>query len=144
MAQEKQETAQENTAHHVELASSSNFAGISCINTNTITHWIIDSDASDHICNCLDHFLTYKDVSSSNHFFTIPNGTKIKVEKMGTVRLHDSLSLEDVFYVPCFKFNLLSVQKLCHTNNVFIHFTNDLCFLQGPSMRRPMLLGKRH
>lgn len=127
----KQRDTQDSTLHYAELASSSTFAGISCINGGNMTQWIIDSGASDHICNCLTDFLDYADVSLSNHFITIPNGAKIKVEKMGTIKLLDQLYLKNVFYVPSFKFNLISVQKMCYDHNASIQFTNDMCFLQG-------------
>lgn len=76
MAQQKQESTQEPTLHHAELASSSTFAGISCMGSTKMAQWIIDSGASDHICNCLDNVLDYKDISFINDFITIPNGVK--------------------------------------------------------------------
>ena len=60
------------------------------------------------------------------------------------MNLLDNLHLKDVFYVPSFKLSLISVQKLCYKIGTYVHFTNDLCLLQGPSMRRSMLLGRRH
>ena len=103
--------------------------------------WIIDSVATDHMCNSIHSFLHLKDLSGHNHY-TIPNGTIVRVTMAGDVKLHDDIILKNVLYVPQFRFNLISVQRLCHDNNVSLLFTHNMCMIQAPSMTRPMSLGK--
>ena len=65
------------------------------------------------MCNTLVLFLNINDISYNKHYINIPNGPKVRVTKMGRIKLHDILILEDVLYVPQFRFNLISVHKLC-------------------------------
>ena len=46
--------------------------------------------------------------------------------------------------VPNFKFNLLSVKRLCEQLHSTVQFTENLCILQAPSLRRPVAIGKDH
>ena len=61
---------------------------------------------------------------------------------MGRFKLHDAIILEDVLYVPQFRFILISVYKLCLTDSIKVFFTNQTCFTQGHLMCKPILLGK--
>ncbi|KAK9664005.1 hypothetical protein RND81_14G013000 [Saponaria officinalis] len=58
-----------------------------------------------------------------------------------TVPLTPQITLHNVLFVPSFKFNLLSMAKLCRQLNSIILFTPDLCCLQGSSMKMPVVLG---
>ena len=40
-----------------------------------------------------------KDVTSQNLVITIPNGVKVKVDKIGNIRLNKDFTLKNVFYV---------------------------------------------
>lgn len=104
---------------------------------------MIHSEATDHLCNLLDNFLSHKDVYSLNHYISIPNGVRVKVNKIGTIKLLNNLFLENIIFVPNFKFNSVSVQKLCMNKNYFVSFTNDVSWFQAPLMKGPILLGQR-
>lgn len=41
-----------------------------------------------------------------------------------------------------FKFNLKSVHKLCQDASCAVHSSHDVCYIQGPSMTKPLALGK--
>lgn len=58
------------------------------------------------------------------------------VTHIGTVQINEDVVLHDVFYVPDFKFNLVSIPKICKDSNCTVVFTNNGCFLQSPSMNQ--------
>ena len=52
----------------------------------------------------------------------IPYGSKLRITKIGDIRLNDNLILKNVMYVPKIPFNLISVHKLCTDNNISSFF----------------------
>ena len=118
-------------------------AGKSCFLSVTNSTWIIDSGATNHMCCDLSLFKSYTTVSDNiDNTITIPNGNLIKIAHKGTVILSPELTLSNVLHVPAFNFNLISVTKLCSDMHCSLTFLNNCCSVQGPSLRRPILLGK--
>lgn len=58
-------------------------------------------------------FLDYVDVSKLNMRINHLNGSSAQINKTGNLQFSNSLTLFDVFVVPDFIINLLSVHKLC-------------------------------
>ncbi|KAL2926590.1 Retrovirus-related Pol polyprotein from transposon RE1 [Bienertia sinuspersici] len=112
---------------------------VSCLNTD----WLLDSGASDHICSDLSCFTTYQFPSGSDNTITIPNGTQVQIKHIGSVQISKHIQLHDVLHVPDFKFNLISVHKLCRDMNSELRFTHDNCFIQS-QIGPPILLGRLH
>uniref|UniRef100_A0A803PEA8 Retrovirus-related Pol polyprotein from transposon TNT 1-94-like beta-barrel domain-containing protein n=1 Tax=Cannabis sativa TaxID=3483 RepID=A0A803PEA8_CANSA len=82
-------------------AFASNISG----NASNSRFWVIDSGATHHICCNLSLF------TSLHHnaialFVSLPNGTRIHVQKSGTINISATLTLHNVLYVPSFQFNL--------------------------------------
>lgn len=76
-------------------------------------------------------------------FVTLPDSHKVIVTHSGSVSLLSDLILHNVLFIPSFKFNLISVHKLCSQLQKFFLFTPNNCFkLHGPSLKSPMVLGK--
>lgn len=50
-----------------------------------------------------------------NSMVTLPNRASIDVKLCGDVSINDNLILQDVFFVPEFKFNLFSVSSFIAT-----------------------------
>ncbi|KNA02797.1 hypothetical protein SOVF_215280, partial [Spinacia oleracea] len=118
------------------------FAGKHCLLSQFCGGWIIDSGASDHICCDSRLFSGYDVVNGLDNTITIPDGSKIKITHMGTVKVNEHITLKNVLFVPGFQFNLISVTKLCSDMNCSVVFTSDTCVLQGPSLTAPIALGK--
>ena len=74
----------------------------------------------------------------------LPNGTQVKVTHKGKLRIAKDLVLNDVLLVSHFKFNLLSIKRLCEQLHSTVQFTETLCLLQAPSQKRPLAIGKDH
>ncbi|WOH06718.1 hypothetical protein DCAR_0626146 [Daucus carota subsp. sativus] len=122
----------------VDGSKAANVAGNICL--ASVTHsWIVDSGATDHMCSELSLFTNCKDVTGPANYITIPNGKQVLVTQMGEVHIHDNLVLKDVLYVPDFKFNLVSIPKICKDLHCTVSFTDDKCFLQNNLMSLQLL-----
>lgn len=74
---------------------------------------------------------------------TLPNGYKVKVTQIGSVILASNIVLHKVLYVPSFRYYLVSIHCLSKSlPNSIISFTEPLCILQAPSMKRPLGIGE--
>ena len=92
------------------------------------SHWILDYSASCHISSSLTNFTDIK--PTFNHCVQLPDQTKIQVHFVGTIVLTPDIILHNVYCVPYFKFNLLSVSSLLHDSNYSITFTSDSFSIQ--------------
>ncbi|CAL1409881.1 unnamed protein product [Linum trigynum] len=90
--------------------------------------WILDTGASDHICCTLSLLTDAR--PTVNQFVYLPNGSKVPVSHIGTVRLHPGFYLQNVLLVPSFTFNLISVSKITHDLPLSLHFESDSCHIQ--------------
>ena len=104
-------------------------AGNYCLLSCSESTWLIDSGASDHICSDLSCFSDYTNFSDHNNYITIPDGSKVLVQHIGTVKINDDIILHNVLHVPQFQFNLISVHKLCTDLHCEVHFSHTQCFL---------------
>ena len=113
------------------------FAGmISCHFVKNMNNtWIIDSGALDHMIANLDKLHDVKQLSHKPKI-NLPNGGVAYVTHVGDTWLSDGIKLKDVLFVPEFKQNLLSVQKLCQSDNCCVLFHKDYCVLQDCTTQR--------
>ncbi|XP_074306420.1 uncharacterized protein LOC141641664 [Silene latifolia] len=119
--------------------SSSQFAGIvshssvsSVHNFFVLNDWIVDSGASDHMTYDLD-ILTNVVTLKVPIKVGLPDGSLKLVHKIGTVNLTDKIRLFNVFYIPDFKQNLMSVSKLIDHNALSVVFNSAACLFQDLS-----------
>ncbi|XP_073302959.1 uncharacterized protein [Primulina huaijiensis] len=102
--------------------------------------WILDSGASDHVS---------KNRPSSNESAAkyptvqLPNGGHAQIKSVGTMKLCNDMSVDDVLYVPNFKVNLLSVSKLTRALNCSVTFYPDFCVLQDSTTKKMIGLGRQ-
>ncbi|XP_060211683.1 uncharacterized protein LOC132639235 [Lycium barbarum] len=110
----------------------------SVFNSNT---WIIDSGASEHMCFNSDSFssLVALPVPLS---ISLPNSFRLLVAHTGSVPILPNLTLQNVLYVPTFKYNLLSVNRLYVQNGCHMVFTISGCILQDLLMKRVEAFGE--
>uniref|UniRef100_A0A803LD36 Uncharacterized protein n=1 Tax=Chenopodium quinoa TaxID=63459 RepID=A0A803LD36_CHEQI len=104
-------------------------AGNLCLFSSSADKWLLDSGATDHIFSDIALFAKLTPVLTP-YYITIPDGSRILVKNTGVVKLNDEISLLNVLHVPDFKFNLISVHKLCKDLCCELHFTHDKCFVQ--------------
>jgi len=111
--------------------------------SNPGLRWIIDSGATDHITPNLQYFSSYSPLSQES-FIVMPNGKHAKIHHIGTIQLTPSLTLSHALHVQEFHYNLLSASKLAKELAANVIFTPHQCYLQGPSMRQPLAIGKEN
>ncbi|XP_019251164.1 PREDICTED: uncharacterized protein LOC109230088 [Nicotiana attenuata] len=92
-----------------------NTAGISCalMVSNSPQEWIIDTGATNHMVANLKMLNEATIVKSENpKKIFMPNGDISYVTHTGASIISEGNTITNMFYVPSFKFNLLSVSKL--------------------------------
>ncbi|XP_022871010.1 uncharacterized protein LOC111390234 [Olea europaea var. sylvestris] len=100
--------------------------------------WVIDSGATSHIYSSLYAFNTMRPVQNAS--VTLPNNVKIPIQYIANMKLSLEFVLEDVLFVPQFKFNLISVSSLTRKSSLSITFLTDTCVIQVlPTMK---MIGK--
>jgi transposase InsO family protein len=92
---------------------------------NLETGWVIDSGATAHMTRNLALLGSLKDVSPIS--VSIPNDRLYHANLSGRVTLGNGLQLNNVYYVPGFQKNLLSVSALDQVHN--ISFRNGSCYI---------------
>lgn len=60
----------------------------------------------------------------------MPNKMRALVTHVGTIHLSKGLILENVLFVPSFKFNLVSVSRLNANKRNFLAFSDKYCLIQ--------------
>ena len=93
------------------------------------SRWIIDSGAFNHICSSLSFFSSYT-LLKKNVLVELPDGSHASVTHIGIVKFNSSFVLKDVYYIPSFKFNLLSISQLTSQLNCDTIFSNSICLFQ--------------
>jgi len=103
--------------------------------------WIVDLGASDHMVfdKALLHNIRYL---KNPILITLLDDSKVKVSQFGDLKIGKSFILHHVLFVPYFQFNLLSVKRLSEQLKCEVVFSEHACVLQGPSLKRPLKIGK--
>lgn len=111
------------------INSQANLAGIAL--TVPSNSWIIDIGATSHMCSSLALFSFYTPLTDS-YYVQLSNGFQSQVTHIGNVNFTPHFQLEHVYYIPSFKFNLLSVSQLTKTHSYSVTFFHDRCVFSGP------------
>lgn len=96
---------------------------------SSLEDWIIDSGASDHMCANLNNMFDVKDAHNKPKV-NLPNGQVTYVSHIGCVKLQNGIILKNVLFVPDFKQNLLSVEKLTKDSKCKVVFHANFCVIQ--------------
>ncbi|KAJ0920051.1 putative RNA-directed DNA polymerase [Helianthus annuus] len=127
-----------------ECVNISNFVSCSSSVGFNMNGWIVDSGASQHMVKTDKDLINSVVVSEFNIIVSHPNGTNVKVLKIGDLKLTNELILKDVFYVPGYSVNLLSVHRLSKDNNVTVMFNETNCLLQDSSSKKILMSGSQN
>lgn len=77
-------------------------------------------------------------VSNLNLRVDHPNGSTAIIQKIGNLNLPNKLTLFDVFVVPEFNVNFLSVHKLCMDSKCKVLFDEYICMVQDSQSMETM------
>lgn len=105
--------------------------------------WIVNTGSSDHMANSLDVFSSIVQLDHPIHI-VLPDGSIKEVYTSGSVVLNASITFSEVFYIPEFQHNLLSVAKLLDQNNLMAQFKNSSCSFKDVSTNSIKIVGIRH
>ncbi|KAK4410398.1 Retrovirus-related Pol polyprotein from transposon RE2 [Sesamum angolense] len=128
----------------INFAQGEDFAGIGASRDSFINDfgsWIVDTGATNHMCTDSSLF-THTHTLINKSVVHLPDGSSQPVKLTGAVRLHNNLILRDVLCIPSFKYNLLSVHKLCTSNSVSVLFSSSHCWLQDQKTKTILAVGK--
>lgn len=84
--------------------------------------WFLDSGASHHITRVLNNLALHSPYTGGENV-VIGNGAGLPITHTGSTSFPSdsrSLNLTNILCVPDMKNNLISVNKLCQTNNVMV------------------------
>ncbi|KAK9751154.1 hypothetical protein RND81_02G246000 [Saponaria officinalis] len=120
-----------------------NYAGMTHKNFQTVNKndWIIDSGATNHMTSQLETLENVKELSKGLKI-NLPDGRYVQVTHKGDITLKNGLKLKGVLYVPEFRQNLMSVQRLAKENQCYITFCDSHCYVQEYSKGGIKELGK--
>ena len=99
--------------------------------THSLSPWILDSGASDHLFGNKDLFSSLT-ITSPLPMIPLANDTQAMVKGIGSACPLPSLPLASVIYIPNSPFNLISISKLIHDLNCLITFFSLFCHLAEP------------
>ncbi|KAF5771878.1 putative RNA-directed DNA polymerase [Helianthus annuus] len=119
---------------------------VSCSSFVNFEHgyrWVVDSGANQHMVNTDKDMINCVDVSECGLKVGHPNGTSVNVIKIGELKLINNVVLKDVFFVPGYSVNLLSVHKLAKDNNIAVLFNESNCMLQDLKSKKVLVIGNQ-
>ena len=90
--------------------------------------WIIDTGTTYHFC-CNISLFSYSTLIH-NTIVTLPNGHVVAINRVGSVKLSNTLSLDNVLFVPMFTFNLLNISVFTLSHNCSDNFLLNSCVIQ--------------
>lgn len=99
---------------------------ISVNENNSNKAWHIDSAASSHFTSDIDIFENFKAFKENGGYVRVANGEKEPIMGIGTITIkqkQEKLVLENAKYVPTFKCNLISVNKLIDNDKIAVNFS---------------------
>ncbi|XP_035845397.1 uncharacterized protein LOC118491607 [Helianthus annuus] len=101
------------------------------------------SGANQHMVMNNDNMFNIVDVSEYDITIKHPNGTDAKVKQIGCFKLYEDVILKDVFVVPGYCVNLISVHKLAKDNKLKVVFDEHNCYIQDVSLRKNLVIGRQ-
>ncbi|RVW33268.1 Retrovirus-related Pol polyprotein from transposon RE2 [Vitis vinifera] len=113
-------------------------------NTSNTPTWLLDSGASHHVTSNLSNLSIHAPYNGSDDIM-IGDGTGLPITHTGSLSIHTSnaqFSLTNVLCVPSMKKNLISISKLCISNNVSIEFLPSSFLIKDLRIGATLLKGK--
>ncbi|KAF7842363.1 uncharacterized protein G2W53_004661 [Senna tora] len=117
------------------------FAGNISLNPKQLDDlWIIDTGATSHMCSNKSLIRDLKPLMQPR-LVHLPDKSKKIIHNIGTVIINSELVLKNVLFVPSFKYNLLSVNKLAKDSNISFSFDSYSCVLQDQTSKKILAKG---
>ncbi|XP_076950961.1 uncharacterized protein LOC143624107 [Bidens hawaiensis] len=101
------------------------------------------SGANQHMVMTDVDLINQLDVSDLNIRVKHPNGTSALVTKIGNIKLNEKVTLCDVFVVPDYCVNLMSVHKLAKDSKLIVSFNETHCYIQDSLTKSVLVTGSQ-
>ena len=75
---------------------------------------------------------------------SLPNGNKVQIDSIGSIKFGFDFLIKEIFHVPSFCDNLLFVIKMTKSLNCSVTFFPNFCILQDLATKKTIGLGKQH
>lgn len=108
---------------------------------NINSTWILDNGASCHIGTQRDLFSNLSPVTHNLHVY-LPDGSSCSPMFSGSVKITPRITLHNVYLIPNFTVNLISVSTLLNCNDLSLIFYPHVCVIQDLSSSEEV--GKAH
>ena len=98
-----------------------------CLVENDLSHLIVDSRATNHVCSSLQMLSSSRELADRDVTMRVGSGEVVSAKAVGVARLNlrnKFLVLNNVFFIPGFRRNLISVSML-HEQLFSISFINN-------------------
>lgn len=93
--------------------------------------WIVDSGATNYMVSDINMLDKKQEVNKNKtRKVHLPNGGVAKVTHIGSCRVGQAGTIDNVLYIPDFKYNLLSVAKITRALNCSVCFFPDFFMFQ--------------
>ncbi|KAI3730786.1 hypothetical protein L1987_61963 [Smallanthus sonchifolius] len=113
------------------------------VGTSNGMGWVVDSGANQHMVMTDKDLINQIDVFELNIKVKHPNGTSAAVTKIGNIKLSNRVTLYDVFVVPNYCVNLMSVYKLAKDSKLTVSFDEYNCHIQDSLTKSVLVTGSQ-
>ena len=98
-----------------------------CLVEDDLSPWIVDSGATNHVCSSLQMLSSSRELANRDVTMRVGSGEVVSAKAVGVARLNfrnKFLVLNNVFFIPGFRINLISISML-HEQLFSISFNNN-------------------
>ena len=102
-----------------------------CLVEDDLSPWIVDSGATNYVCSCFQMLSSSRELANRNVTMRVTRVEVVSTKAVGVTRLNfrnKFLVLNNVFFIPGFRRNLISVSTL-HEQLFSISFINNEIFI---------------
>ena len=106
----------------------------------TVTEWLMDSGATNHITSDTSTMSQKSDYYGGEQL-RVGNGQGLNIHHIGSTN-YGSLALKNILHVPSITKNLLSIAKIISDNDVIVEFNSCFVFVKDKFSGKVLLQGK--
>ncbi|WMV34576.1 hypothetical protein MTR67_027961 [Solanum verrucosum] len=130
---------------HETPSSNAGNANATCLMFGVFSNdWIVDSGAFYHVA-ANSHLMTHSHINrTKGDKVNLLTGTSVAISHIGNTPMFENELVQNVLFVPYFRFNLLSVSKLTKELSCFVSFYPDFCEFQDHHSDRVKGIGKEN
>ena len=119
----------------VSLLSHVCLSPIGLISVNGENPWVLDSEATYHLTDSSEHFISYAPCASNEKIWIV-DGSITPIATKGQMVPFDDLAFQNILHVPKLSYNLLSITKSLVNYTVKLSSYLKLFVFSGHELRK--------